>query len=39
MRDFPVSIVPIDMAWGTVLAASVSGITYAVVQALPTWAR
>ena len=39
LRDFPASIVPIDMAWGTVLAASVSGITYAVVQVLPSWAR
>lgn len=39
LRDFPASIVPIDMAWGTFLAASVSVSTYAVVQALPDWAR
>lgn len=39
LRDFPVSIVPIDLAWGTVLAASVSIVTYGVVQLLPSWAR
>lgn len=39
MRDFPSSIVPIDMGWGTALAGSVSLATYAVCQALPDWAR
>jgi len=39
LKDYPFSIVPIDMAWGTFLAASVSVATYAVVQALPDWAR
>lgn len=39
LKDFPLSIVPIDMAWGTFLAASVSITTYAVVQLLPAWAR
>ena len=39
LKDFPASIVPIDMAWGTFLAASVSISTYAVVQVLPAWAR
>lgn len=39
LKDFPLSIVPIDMAWGTFLAASVSTTTYVVVQALPDWAR
>lgn len=39
LKDFPFSIVPIDMAWGTFLAASVSISTYAVVQLLPSWAR
>ncbi|MGL5809314.1 MAG: DUF2177 family protein [Nocardioides sp.] len=39
LKDFPLSIVPIDMAWGTFLAASVSSVTYAVVQLLPAWAR
>lgn len=28
LKDFPVGIVPIDMAWGTVLAATVSTATY-----------
>ncbi len=39
LKDFPLSIVPIDMAWGTFLAASVSMATYAVVLQLPAWAR
>ncbi len=39
LRDFPPSLVPIDMAWGTFLAAAVSGTTYAVCSALPSWAR
>ena len=39
LKDFPLSIVPIDMAWGTFLAMSVSGGTYAITQLLPDWAR
>ena len=39
LRDFPAALVPIDLAWGTFLAATVSGTTYAVVQRLPAWAR
>ena len=39
LRDFPASIVPIDLAWGTVLAAGVSVSTYANVRRLPAWAR
>lgn len=39
LRDFPAAIVPIDLAWGTFLAAAVSVTTYAVVQRLPQWAR
>ncbi|MGL5824361.1 MAG: DUF2177 family protein [Nocardioides sp.] len=38
LKDFPLSIVPIDMAWGTTLAASVSITTYGIVQLLPGWA-
>lgn len=38
LRGFPSSIVPIDMAWGTFLAASVSAATYALCTALPDWA-
>lgn len=39
LRDFPTALVPIDLAWGTFLAAAVSVTTYAVVQRLPAWAR
>lgn len=39
LAGFPFSIVPIDLAWGTFLAAGVSGATYAVCRALPEWAR
>ena len=39
LADFPASIVPIDLAWGTFLAGSVSLVSYAVVQLLPSWAR
>jgi uncharacterized membrane protein len=39
IRDFPAALVPVDLAWGTFLAASVSTTTYAVVQRLPAWAR
>ena len=35
LKDFPFSIVPIDMAWGTFLAAAVSTATYAVAQVIP----
>lgn len=39
IEGFPASIVPIDLAWGTVLSASVSTAAYAICQALPSWAR
>lgn len=39
LEGFPASIVPIDLAWGTFLAAAVSGATYAIVTRLPEWAR
>ena len=39
LRDFPAALVPIDLAWGTFLAATVSVTTYAVAQRLPGWAR
>lgn len=39
LRDFPAALVPIDLAWGTFLAAAVSVTTYAVAQRLPDWAR
>ena len=39
IRDFPAAIVPVDLAWGTFLAAAVCTTTYAVVQRLPAWAR
>ena len=39
VRDWPVGLVPIDIAWGTVLSACVSVATYAVVLRLPAWAR
>lgn len=39
LRDFPAELVPIDLAWGTFLAATVSVTTYAVAQRLPAWAR
>ncbi|HEU4511921.1 MAG TPA: DUF2177 family protein [Nocardioidaceae bacterium] len=32
IEGFPVAIVPIDIAWGSVLAASVSGVTYYVLR-------
>jgi uncharacterized membrane protein len=34
LRDFPAALVPIDLAWGTVLSATVSVTTYAVVRRL-----
>lgn len=39
LEGFPASLVPIDLAWGTFLAAAVSAVTYAVIRALPPWAR
>lgn len=30
LRDFPAALVPVDLAWGTVLAATVSAVTVAV---------
>jgi uncharacterized membrane protein len=35
LRGWPFSIVPIDMAWGTFLAGSVSLVTYLVAQLIP----
>jgi uncharacterized membrane protein len=35
IRDFPASIVPIDMAWGTAATAVTSVVTVLVVRALP----
>jgi uncharacterized membrane protein len=35
IRDFPVRLVPIDMAWGTALSAAVSGATLLVWRLLP----
>ena len=39
IRGFPASLVPIDLAWGTTLAALVSLTTYALCRRLPPWAR
>jgi len=39
LEGFPMSLVPIDLAWGTFLAATVSVATYAVSRALPGWAH
>jgi uncharacterized membrane protein len=39
IRDFPASIVPIDLAWGTFLSAAVSAATYGIASVLPSWAR
>jgi len=39
VRDFPAALVPVDLAWGTFLAAAVSTTTYAAVQRMPAWAR
>ena len=39
LADWPAGLVPIDIAWGMFLSASVSVGTYAVVQRLPAWAR
>lgn len=38
LRGFPASLVPIDLAWGTFLAGSVSIVTYLAARALPAWA-
>ena len=34
LRDFPAGIVPVDLAWGVVLTASVSAVGYRVAVAL-----
>jgi uncharacterized membrane protein len=39
LRGFPASLVPVDLAWGAFLAATVSGATYAVAQRLPERTR
>ena len=39
LEGFPASIVAIDLAWGTFLAASVSLATYAIVSLLPARVR
>ena len=40
LEGFPASIVAIDLAWGTFLAASVSLATYAIVSLLPArWSQ
>ena len=36
LADFPALLVPIDLAWGTVLSAGVSAATYVVVERLRT---
>ncbi len=38
IEGFPASLAPVDMAWGMVLAATVSAVTCAVVPRLPAWA-
>lgn len=35
LKDYPSSIVPIDMAWGTIATGVTAVITYAVVRAVP----
>ncbi len=35
LRDWPSSIVPIDMAWGTAATAITAVVTYAICQAVP----
>ncbi len=39
IRGFPASLVPVDLAWGTALAALVSVATYGICRRLPAWAR
>ncbi|MDP3891284.1 DUF2177 family protein [Nocardioides sp.] len=39
LEGFPVTIVPIDLAWGTVVAATTSVATYAGVRWLPVTGR
>jgi uncharacterized membrane protein len=34
LRDFPSGIVPVDLTWGVVLTATVSGVGYRVATAL-----
>jgi uncharacterized membrane protein len=35
LKDFPASIVPIDMAWGSLATMATSIVTYLIVRALP----
>ena len=35
LEDYPTSLVPIDMAWGTFATAVTATLTYVVVEALP----
>lgn len=35
VKDFPASIAPIDMAWGTIATAATAVVTYLVCRALP----
>lgn len=35
LKDYPRSLVPIDMAWGTLATAATAVVTYLVVDALP----
>ncbi len=38
LRGYPGSIVPIDMAWGTIATGATAALTYLIVRALPlTW--
>jgi uncharacterized membrane protein len=39
LEGFPAALVPVDLAWGAFVSAAVSVATYAVVRALPGWAR
>jgi len=32
LRDFPLALVPVDLAWGTVLSATVAGVSCAVLR-------
>jgi uncharacterized membrane protein len=39
LRDFPAALVPIDLAWGAFVSATVSALTYVAVRRLPVPAR
>ncbi len=39
LADFPVAIVPIDLAWGGFVSASVAGATVVLARRFPAWAR